>query len=134
MGEQDLAAAESVEIDGGAGIDGGITTTRTLQVSVMAHVQHMTADAARAHVEVAKATHVAPVRTVMRYMFASVVVLICFMLLVAFATQWNTTVALAVVLVAGAAVAAPLGIILSKIANRILPPLPGPKLPPSPDQ
>ncbi|WP_437499409.1 hypothetical protein [Sorangium sp. So ce1099] len=109
----------------------GIYTERRLDVSVKASVTHLTQNAAmtqiqiaRAQVEIAHAKHLLPVRTMMRYLLAIVGVLLTFMLAIVLLSTWlkvETTLAVVIVLVAGATVATPVGIMLSKMTNRLLP-------------
>lgn len=82
-------------------------------------VRHVTPDAVRA----IEAQYVAPVRIVMRYFLAAVISVLAFLILLAVLTsviKLDPVVAATFALVAGAAIGAPLGILVSKVTNRIL--------------
>jgi hypothetical protein len=112
----------------------GIVHQSKLEMRVEASILHVTPEArlaqvevAKQHVEAVRARYETPVRITLRFLFASIVVLLAFMLALLFMVNWiavDTTLALAMVVVAGASIAAPLGILLTKIASRMLPPIP----------
>lgn len=98
-----------------------------LGVNVNASVLHLTPDAARAQIAIAQARHVDPIRVLMRYLAAIVGSLLVFMLVVlvlAITFKVSDALAVAMMVVAGATVAAPLGILLSRMAKQMFPALP----------
>lgn len=118
----------------------GIFQESRLAVNVEANILHITPDAREAQVEVArqnveavKARYETPVRITMRYLLGAILSLLMFMivvLLLAKAVGLDMGLATVVIVVAGVAVAAPLGVVLSKLVSRVFPELPsaaGPK-------
>jgi len=83
-------------------------------------------EVAKQNVEAIRARYEQPVRITMRYLFAAILTLLLFMIVVLILSKaigLDTTLATTVVLVAGVAVAAPLGIVLNKLVSRVFPEL-----------
>ena len=102
----------------------GVFGESRLEVKVNANVMHMTQEMARAQVDVANARYVAPVRTLMRYLVAITISLLVFILIVAILAKLmhlSDNLAIAIVAVAGAAIATPLGIALAKLTKQLIP-------------
>ncbi|MDI1437057.1 hypothetical protein [Polyangium sorediatum] len=109
----------------------GIFTESRLDVSVSANIVHITPEAAMAQIQVAKAQvdiaksrYEMPVRITMQYLLAAIVALLIFVVVVLVLSKvlgLDSNLTIAVVFVVGAAVAAPIGIVLTKIVNRVFP-------------
>lgn len=109
----------------------GIFQESRLDFNVHASIVHVTPEAGKVQVEVAKqhvlavrARYEIPVRVTMQYLLAAIVILLVFILVVLILSKFvgiDSNLAIAAVVVAGATVATPLGILLSKIAAQLLP-------------
>lgn len=101
----------------------------SVEIKYNRNTHDMTPTAAKAMVETAEATYLAPVRTIMRYSLAAVGGLLAFFIVLAVlvhAIGLSEKLAIVIVLAAGAAVAAPLGIVLKKMAEKVGAPQPPP--------